>query len=77
MTNSTPPDGGDGHWRYAVREVDEDGDLILWTTHGSWDWTPFSSAEEAAEFAGGFMTDGSWTVVRAWVPAPEWEVVDV
>ncbi len=63
----------DGHWRYAVRQVDEDGDVIIWESHGAYSYEPFTSAEDAREFASPWLENIE--VIRTWIPAPEWEVV--
>lgn len=62
-----------GWWRYAVRQIDEDGDAVLWTTHSSYDSAPFTSAQEARDFAEGWMDN--YEVLRTWVTEPEWQPV--
>lgn len=63
----------EGHWRYAVRQIDEDGDVIIWSSHSSYSFEPFRSAAEAHGFASGWMDN--FEVVRTWIPKPQWETV--
>lgn len=70
MTDTPTPEG---RWRYAVREIDEDGDVMMHTSWSSYAYEPFSSAEDARSYAEPCLE--SFEVVRAWVPEPVWEVV--
>lgn len=69
----TDEERGPGSWRYAVRQTDEDGEVILWTSWTVMGYEPFSSADDAHSFAAPFAEN--YEVVRAWIPEPEWEVV--
>jgi hypothetical protein len=62
-----------GSWRYAVRETDEDGDVIIWSSHSIFSYEPFHSAAEAHDYASDSMDN--FEVIRAWIPEPVWEVV--
>lgn len=63
----------DGHWRYAVRQVDEDGDVFIWESRGSYSYEPFYSVEAARGFASPWLDN--FEVIRTWIPKPAWEVV--
>lgn len=63
----------EGFWRYAVREIDEDGDAILWTSYGSYSYEPFTSAQEAHDFAASWIE--KFEVLRTWVPKDDWQPV--
>lgn len=63
----------EGFWRYAVRQVDEDGDVVMWTGHGGYNYEPFTSVQDARDFASHWLDD--FEIVRQWVPKTPWEVV--
>jgi hypothetical protein len=63
-----------GSWRYAVRVTDEDGDTELHTSWSMYAHEPFTSAEDAREYARPWLDN--FEVVRAWVPEMVWEVVE-
>lgn len=73
MTTTEPT--GPGFWRYAVRELEEDGtpEGTIWDSYSSYSYEPFTSALEAREFAEPFVEH--FEVVRTWIPETVWEEV--
>lgn len=70
MTDTPTPEGS---WQYAVRVIDDDGDVTLHTSWNSYANEPFTSAEDARSYAE--RLPDHFEIVRAWVPEPVWEVV--
>ena len=66
-----------GHWAYAVRCVDEDGEESIWTGWSIFDPATFMDEADARKFARMYASTLNGTLVKRWVPEPtEWEVVD-
>lgn len=59
-----------GSWQYAVRETDDDGDVIVWTSHSIFTHEPFRSVAEAREFAHDF---DEGVIVRRLVSHSPWQ----